>query len=88
MEQLLNLAELAVKKAIETGADQAEAYAGSSRSFSLEVENSAIKSAEEKRDSGIGIRAIVDKKIGFAYVTTLLKEDYEEAAIKSVQLAR
>ena len=88
VEQLLNLAELAVKKAIETGADQAEAYAGSSRSFSLEVENSAIKSAEEKRDSGIGIRAIVDKKIGFAYVTTLLKEDYEEAAIKSVQLAR
>ena len=77
MEELLNFAELAVKKAIDIGADQAEAYAGSSRSFSIEVENSAIKAAEEKRDAGIGIRAIVGKQIGFAYVTTLLKEDYE-----------
>ncbi|MHA1908735.1 MAG: TldD/PmbA family protein [Candidatus Thorarchaeota archaeon] len=87
MEQLLNLADLAVKKALETGADQAEAYAGSSRSFSIEVENSAIKAAEEKRDAGIGIRAIVGKQIGFAYVTTIQKEDYEEAAIKAVKLA-
>ncbi|MHA2423564.1 MAG: TldD/PmbA family protein [Candidatus Thorarchaeota archaeon] len=88
MEQLLDLADLAVKLAIENGADQAEAYAGSSRSFSIEVENSAIKAAEEKRDAGIGIRAIVGKQIGFAYVTTHLKEDYEEAAIKAVKLAR
>ncbi len=88
MEQLLDIAELATKKALEFGADQVEVYAASSRSFSIEVENNSIKSATEKRDAGIGIRSVVDNKIGFAYVTTQLKDDYEEAAVKSVKLAR
>ncbi len=88
MDQLLDVAELAVEKALENGADQAEAFAGSSKSFSIEVENSAIKAAEEKHDAGIGIRAVIGKQIGFAYVTTLQKADYEEAAIKAVKLAR
>ncbi|MFW9849149.1 MAG: TldD/PmbA family protein [Candidatus Thorarchaeota archaeon] len=88
MDRLLDVAELAVEKALENGADQAEAFAGSSKSFSIEVENSAIKAAEEKHDAGIGIRAVIGKQIGFAYVTTLLKADYEEAAIKAVKLAR
>ncbi|MDF1538230.1 MAG: TldD/PmbA family protein [Candidatus Thorarchaeota archaeon] len=88
MEQLLDVAELATKKALEFGADQVEVYVASSRSFSIEVENNSIKSATEKRDAGIGIRSVVDKKIGFAYVTTQLKDDYEEAAAKSVKLAR
>jgi len=88
VEQLLDVAELATNKALKYGADQVEVYVDSSRSFSIEVENNSIKTATEKRDAGIGIRSIVDKKIGFAYVTTLLKEDYEEAASKSVKLAR
>lgn len=88
MEYILDVAEKATKKALELGVDQVEVYVASSRSFSIEVENNAIKTATEKRDAGIGIRSVVDKKIGFAYVTTLQTDDYEEAAIKSVKLAR
>jgi len=86
--QLLEVAEAALKKAESMGAEQSEVYISSSRSFSIEVENSSIKGAHEKRDDGCGIRTVVGKGVGFAYVTTLLKEDIEEAARKSVELAK
>lgn len=87
-EQLLDLAERAVKMAEKLGADQAEAYIGKSSAFVIDVENSAIKSAEEQRDAGIGIRTIIDKKIGFAYVTTLYEDDIKEVVSMSVDLAK
>lgn len=88
MDHLLDIAEKAVKKALELGAEQVEAYTSSTRSFTLEVENNSIKTATENHDSGVGIRSIMDKKIGFAYVTTLQESDYLEAVEKSVKLAR
>ncbi|MFW9920474.1 MAG: TldD/PmbA family protein [Candidatus Thorarchaeota archaeon] len=88
MEILLEIAEDAVKRALALGADEAEAYAASAKSFSIEVENNSIKSAEESHDSGIGIRSVVGKKIGFAYVTTIQESDYVEAVEKSVKLAK
>jgi PmbA protein len=87
-EQLLELAESAVKMAEKLGATQAEAYVGQSRAFSIEAENSAIRNAEEKRDAGIGIRTVIDKKIGFAFVTTLSDDDVCEAVTRSVKLAK
>ncbi len=70
------------------GASQAEAYVGQSRAFSIEAENSAIRNAEEKSDAGIGIRTVINKKIGFAFVTTLSDDDVREAVTKSVKLAK
>ncbi len=86
-EQILDIADNAVKLATKFGADQAEAYTSFTRSFSIEVENNAIKSATEKRDGGCGIRAVVGKKIGFAYVTTLEENDIKEAVEQAVALA-
>ncbi|MFW9809150.1 MAG: TldD/PmbA family protein [Candidatus Thorarchaeota archaeon] len=87
-EQFLEIAERAVKMAEKLGADQAEAYIGQSNAFIIDVENSAIKGAEEQHDAGIGIRTVIDKKIGFAYVTTLYEEDVKEAVSKSYDLAK
>ena len=87
-ERLLDIAETAVKKAEKLGASQAEAYIGYSRAFAIEAENSAIRNAEEKRDAGIGVRIVIDKKVGFAFVTTLANEDVEEAVTRSVKLAK
>ncbi|MFX1560143.1 MAG: PmbA/TldA family metallopeptidase, partial [Promethearchaeota archaeon] len=87
-EKLLEIAESAVKMAEKLGASQAEAYVGQSRSFAIDAENSAIRNAEEKQDAGIGIRTIINKKIGFAFVTTLLDNDVREAVEKSVKLAK
>jgi PmbA protein len=87
-EELLDLAESVVKMAEKLGASQAEAYVGQSQSFVIEAANSAIRNAEEKRDAGIGIRTVIDKKIGFAFVTTLSDEYVREAVERSVKLAK
>ena len=87
-ERLLETAETAVKMAEKLGASQAEAYVGQSRAFSIEAENSAIRDAELKSDAGIGIRTVINKKIGFAFVTTLSEDDIREAVTKSVKLAK
>jgi PmbA protein len=87
-EQLLEIAETAVRIAEKLGASQAEAYVGQSRAFAIEAENSAIRNAEEKLDAGIGIRSVIDKKIGFAFVTTLSDDDILEAVTSSVKLAK
>ncbi len=87
-QQLTELAERTVKAAERLGAEQAEVYVGSARSFSIYVENNAIKSAAERRDAGCGIRCVFGKKIGFAYVTTLDVHDIENAVRRSVALAK
>jgi PmbA protein len=87
-EQLLEIAETAVKLAEKLGASQAEAYVAQSRAFAIEAENSAIRNAEEKRDAGIGVRTVIGKQIGFAFVTTLSKDDVNEAVTRSVKLAK
>ncbi|UCE10186.1 MAG: TldD/PmbA family protein [Candidatus Thorarchaeota archaeon] len=87
-DTLLVIAAKAVKLAEKLGASQAEAYVAQSRSFAIDVENSAIKSASEKRDAGLGIRSVVDKRIGFAYVTTIEEKDIPNVAEQSVSLAK
>ncbi|MHA1772235.1 MAG: TldD/PmbA family protein [Candidatus Thorarchaeota archaeon] len=83
-----NAAEFAVKKAEELGAEQAEAYVGISRSFSIDVENNSIKSASEMRDAGCGIRCVVDGRVGFAYVTTIDHDDIVAAVCDAISLAK
>ncbi len=88
-QRLLEIGEMVVRRAEELGASQAEAYVATSRSFTIDVENNAIKSASEKRDAGCGVRSVVKTgRVGFAYVTTLQDEDLFEAAAKSVKLAK
>lgn len=87
-DRLLDIGEKAIKLAEKMGAEQAEVYVAKSRGYEIEAENNAIKSASEQLDAGIGIRTIIGKKIGFAYVTTLKKSDIEEAISNSLNLAR
>jgi len=88
VDSLLAIGEKAIKLAEKMGADQAEVYLAQSKSFEIGAENNAIKGASESKDEGIGIRTIIGKKIGFAYVTTLNDSDIEEAVDHSLSLAR
>jgi PmbA protein len=85
--RLLDIGEKAIKHAESMGADQAEAYLAQGWSFEIDAENNAIKVASESIDAGIGIRTVIAKKIGFAYVTTLNESDIEEAIANSLSLA-
>ncbi|MCK4567259.1 MAG: TldD/PmbA family protein [Candidatus Thorarchaeota archaeon] len=88
IDALLEIGEKAIKLAEKMGADQAEVYVAKSRAYEIEAENNAIKGASEQRDAGIGIRTVIGKKIGFAYVTTLDASDIEETITNSLNLAK
>jgi PmbA protein len=86
--RLLDIGENAVRLAERMGAEQAEVYLAQSRAYEIDAENNAIKVASESIDAGLGIRTIIAKRIGFAYVTTLNESDIEEAIANSLSLAR
>ena len=85
---LLDIGEKTVKLAEKMGAEQVEVYLAKSLAYEIEAENNAIKGANEQRDAGIGIRTVIGKKIGFAYVTTLDKSDIKETISNSLSLAK
>jgi len=87
-KRLLDIGERTVKLAEKMGAEQVEVYLAKSRAYEIEAENNAIKGASEQRDAGIGIRTVIGKKIGFAYVTTLDEDDISEAISHSLSLAK
>ncbi len=87
-DSLLEIGEKAIKLAEKMGSEQAEVYVAQSRAYEIEAENNAIKGASEQIDAGIGIRTVIGKKIGFAYVTTLDASDIEEAITNSLNLAK
>jgi len=86
--RLLDIGEKAVVLAEKMGAEQVEVYLAKSRSYEIEAENNAIKGATEQQDAGIGIRTVIGKKIGFAYVTTLNESDIKETISNSLNLAK
>ncbi len=88
MTSLLEVAEAALREANRLGAEQTEVYVESERAFTIEVENNSIKTAMERRDMGAGIRCVIDKRLGFAYVTTLERQDVLGAVEKAVSLAK
>ena len=87
-QELLSIGEAAVKSGIKLGATQVEAYVSHTRAFAIEVENSAMKSADERRDVGIGVRSVIGKRIGFAYVTSVSQADVTDCVARSVEMAK
>ncbi|MEM0449293.1 MAG: TldD/PmbA family protein [Methanomassiliicoccales archaeon] len=58
------LAMTALKMAKKEGADHAEAYVTKTRSLSAYLDNSSVKSVEEKHDAGLAVRVIKDGRVG------------------------
>jgi len=87
MVQLLSLGERAVKLALKWGATEAEAY------LSRTVQNylsfhEKIESGKASQLTGIGVRAIVDKRIGFASSSSAESRSIENAAKTAVSIAK
>ncbi|NHK30670.1 MAG: TldD/PmbA family protein [Asgard group archaeon] len=83
----MTLGELAVKKAMKMGMDEAEAYITKNRvinaMFSAEIES--YKTVESL---GLGIRVIKDKKIGFHATSILNESEVEKAVEKAISISK
>ena len=88
-EKLLNTAADAVKSALKKGAAEAEAYVVESCSTMVGIERGQIAKSSRVLDQGLGVRAIVNKAVGFSYTNMLNdKKALEEAVEKAVSAAR
>ncbi|MCS7124796.1 MAG: TldD/PmbA family protein [Candidatus Bathyarchaeota archaeon] len=84
----LDFANLAVKTCQKLGADEAEAFVQNEQIVEVVLERAEIQNERFKTHSGIGIRVIKDKKLGFAFASKLSKENVEKACKAAVSLAK
>ncbi|HML06257.1 MAG TPA: TldD/PmbA family protein [Methanobacterium sp.] len=77
---MINLAEDALKIALKN-ADHAEVYIEKENSISVDIQNNEVKFAKEEFTCGIGVRVILNGKMGFSYTTNTdkIKETVEKS---------
>lgn len=88
-EELLHLAERALKFALKKGASEAEAFVFQDLSTYVSIERGQIAKTSRVVDRGLGCRAIVNKSLGFSYTNVLENEvAIEETVLKALDFAR
>jgi PmbA protein len=81
------IAEKVVKKALQLGVDEAEAYVENNRDFELRLRNGEVETVKQSTTKGIGLTVYKDKRLGFSYTSDLSPESLDEFTKKTVQLS-
>ena len=81
---LLELAPDAAKKAVARGADQAEAFAIHYETRHVYIEDDVPKVAEDRQETGIGVRVARGKRVAFAATTLTGAADLDRAVRAAV----
>lgn len=88
-EEMQGLAEKAVNLAQRKGVDEAEAFVYQGLTTNVNIERGQIVRCSRIIDRGLGIRAIVNKAMGFSYTNMLESEAViEETALKALNSAK
>jgi len=88
-EETQSLAERAINLALKNGTDEAEVYTYQEFTSNVVIERGQITRSARIIDQGLGIRAIVNKAVGFSYTNILRdKTAIEEAVLKALTFAR
>jgi len=87
MTSLIEAAEFAVRECEKLGADESEGFVKKQRTVEIVLERGEIQNERTKIQQGIGIRVIKDKKLGFAYASTLNRRVLRETSRDAFKLA-
>jgi len=82
-----SLAEDIVRKALKSGADEAEAYLTNGREFNLTVRNGDVETVKQATFKGLGLTAFKDKKLGFSYTSDFSEEGLDAFIKRTVQIS-
>jgi PmbA protein len=82
-----DIASAALQAAKAAGAGQAEAFVVKVRSVSAYVDDSKVKSAEEKADLGVAVRVVVDGRLGQSSTSVYSPKQAQVCARTAVQTA-
>jgi PmbA protein len=88
MSELETATRLAVEVAGEDGADAAEAYAAESREREVRAHGGGLESLSAATQRGLGVRAWIGHRVGFAYGTELTPAGLRRTAGRAVAAAR
>ncbi|HHU32320.1 MAG TPA: TldD/PmbA family protein, partial [Clostridia bacterium] len=78
-EDYLAKAQIAVEMAQSQGASMSEAYVSASKETTVEISNQQVEAMKMAKEHGLGIRVILNGKIGFAY-----SSDLSDSSIKNI----
>jgi PmbA protein len=88
-DQMVHLAENAVSIALKNGAAEAEAYVYEGQTTNVGIERGQITKSNRIIDRGLGIRASVNKAVGFAYTNVIERQKaIEETILRALSAAR
>lgn len=85
--ELLALADLGVKKALEKGAEEAEVFISCADLISISVSN-AVSHARRGTPAGMGIRVVTHGKVGFAAASGISEKRIESIAEEALTAAK
>jgi len=77
-----------VKKALQNGADEAEAFIENVKEFNVNVRKGEVETLQKSVSKGLGLRVYINKALGFSYTSDLSTESLEETVKRTVDLAR
>jgi PmbA protein len=88
-DQMMHLAETAVNIALKKGAAEAEAYVYEGQTTNVGIERGQITKSNRIIDRGVGIRAVVNKAVGFAYTNIIEDQNaLEDTVHKALSAAK
>lgn len=82
------IGEDVVKKAIQYGADEAEAVIENAKEFSVTVRKGEIETLQKSVSKGLGLRLFINKQLGFSYTSDLSPESLDDTVKKTIELAK
>ncbi|MGD8505729.1 MAG: TldD/PmbA family protein [Candidatus Bathyarchaeota archaeon] len=85
--KLASLADLGVKKGLAKGAEAAEAFVSHTDTIAITIKKAVIE-AKQGAPSGIGVRVVVDGKVGFAATSGTSEAQIAKIAEEAVAVAR
>src|SRR5918996_3880643 len=87
-DDLQRLAAEALEAALAAGASNAEAYAQDAAGIEVRVYEGEVEALTESAERGVGVRAWIDARAGYAYGTDLGEEGVRAIAAGAVEAAR
>lgn len=84
---MLDIMHKGLKKALKS-CDQAEIYGECGDVFSVDLEREEVKKVKHVKSTGIGVRVVRGKKIGFSYTTALEDARIDECVEHAIKLSK
>lgn len=81
IQEVLNLVN-------KRGKNQAEVYLTDAQEMSIEVADRQVENMKLAQERGLGLRVVVDNRLGYAFTSDLARDSLEKVVEKALQTAR